>query len=86
MKKLRLRADALVVDSFRVTAPWSSRGGAVDVEERVYMTGNDHCTGPSEVLPSCATCNEIYDTCAESCDGTCYPCGWTGEKPICPDG
>jgi hypothetical protein len=85
MQRFRLRTDALEVDSFAVAAPAGWRGGAVGVEDEAHMTGNDHCTGPSEVLPSCATCNEVYDTCAETCYGTCYPC-WTGEKPICLDG
>ncbi len=90
MQKFRLRADALEVDSFQVGTPARWRG-AVGLDERerprgAEYSGNDHCTGPAEVLPTCATCNEVYDTCADSCDGTCYPCGWTGEKPICLDG
>lgn len=88
MQKFRLRADAVEVESFQVGAP-SRWGGAVGLDERdrppgADFTGNDHCT-PSEAVPTCGTCDEAYDTCAESCDGTCYGC-WTGEKPICLDG
>ncbi len=88
MQKFRLRADALEVDTFQVGAP-SRWGGAVGLAERdrpgAENTGNDHCTGPSEVPFTCATCNEAYETCAETCADSCYPC-WTGPKPICLDG
>ncbi|HEU4560454.1 MAG TPA: hypothetical protein VFS20_21570 [Longimicrobium sp.] len=88
MQKFRLRADALEVDTFQVGAP-SRWGGAAVLDERdrppgAENTGHDHCT-PSEALPTCATCDEAYDTCAETCDASCYPC-WTGPKPICLDG
>ena len=88
MQKFRLRADALEVDTFQVRAP-SPWGGAVGLAERdgpqaAEYSGNDHCT-PSEALPTCGTCDEAYDTCAETCAASCYPC-WTGPKPHCLDG
>ncbi|HEX9937105.1 MAG TPA: hypothetical protein VGB15_08275 [Longimicrobium sp.] len=89
MQKFRLRADALEIDTFQVSTP-SRWGGAVGLAERdgpraAEYSGNDHCTGPSEVLPTCATCAEEHETCGETCADSCYPC-WTGPKPICLDG
>jgi hypothetical protein len=92
MPRIRLHLDSLQVESFEPRAPGGTRGGVMyadgphaDYEE----SGNDHCTGPSNVLVTCATCAEehdtCFDTCAESCNYTCDAC-WTGPKPWCLDG
>ncbi|HEX6746000.1 MAG TPA: hypothetical protein VF092_01710 [Longimicrobium sp.] len=79
MPGIRLQPDDLQVESFTVRPDEDAPAG------EFYNTGNDHCTGPTYVVVTCATCGEEYDTCAYTCEDSCDVCGWTGAKPICLD-
>ena len=86
MPALRLRLDALEVESFETRAPTAV------VYADYQQSTNDHCTGPTNVIVTCRTCGEDFDTCAYTCEETCeYSCEasciqcWTGDKRICLD-
>jgi len=94
MQRIRLRLDALEVESFEVRDPRTGGGVmyAAGPNADYQESGNDHCTGPTFVVVTCATCGEEYGTCFESCVETCdYTCAdtcdWnTGAKTwICPE-
>ena len=93
MPRIRLQLDSLQVESFETRAAGGTRGGVMyadgphaDYEE----SGNDHCTGSSNVVVTCASCDDgfatCFDTCVETCDYTCNACWSNGPKPICLDG
>jgi hypothetical protein len=97
MPRIRLQLDSLQVESFETRAAGGTRGGVMyaDGPRADYQeSGNDHCTGPTYVVVTCATCGEEYDTCFDtcaescdySCDYTCLGCWSNGAKPICLDG
>jgi len=93
MPRIRLQLDSLQVESFETRGAGGTRGGVIyaDGPHADYQeSGNDHCTGPTYVVVTCASCGDEYDTCfdtcAESCDYTCDLCWSNGPKPICLDG
>jgi modification target Cys-rich repeat protein len=86
MKKLKLRLDALKVESFGTTAARiedagtvrAHAGGMLDEEEAEAITSRPK-TNDASCLNSCyASC---WGTCSASCNGTC---AWSCE-PGCTD-
>ena len=98
MQRIPLRLDALEVESFEIGADRRTRGGVMYAEgpHADNQSGNDHCTGPTNVVVTCASCGDDYDTCFDTCVETCeYTCEAsciaacppaTGSKLICPEG
>jgi hypothetical protein len=89
MQRIHLRLDALEVESFETHAAGVMYAAGPNAD---YDTGNDHCSGPTYVVVTCASCGDDYGTCFDNCEGTCdYTCAdtcdWnTGAKTgICPE-
>ena len=75
--KIRLRIDALSVESFEVTQAVADRRGTVHANES--ETGPVACHTLKE---SCAGTCIVYDTCdGFSCNGTCHPTTCTATDP-----
>lgn len=75
--KIRLRIDALSVESFELTQSVADRRGTVQANES--ETGLAACYTLKE---SCAGTCIVYDTCdGFSCNGTCHPTTCTTTDP-----
>lgn len=77
--KIRLRIEALSVESFEVTEAMAERRGTVRAHESNPDTSPVACYTVKE---SCAGTCIVYDTCdGFSCNGTCHPATCTGTDP-----
>ena len=77
--KIRLRIEALSVESFQVTPAVAEHRGTVKGNESAPTTGPVECYSLKE---SCAGTCIVNDTCdGFSCNGTCHPPNCTTTDP-----
>jgi hypothetical protein len=77
--KIRLRIEALSVESFEVTPALAERRGTVQGHDSDPTTAPVECYSLKE---SCAGMCIVYDTCdGFSCNGTCHPTNCTTTDP-----
>jgi hypothetical protein len=77
--KIRLRLEALSVESFELTPAVAGQRGTVKGNESAPTTGPVECYSLKE---SCAGTCIVYDTCdGFSCNGTCHPTNCTTTDP-----